>query len=90
MNDTSLNMEQLWRSRIMTRSPEERFIMGLSMYGTARTIVMSSLEEIKDPIDKKVQLFRRFYQTDFLEKQLIPIIEWIRQNGKINADKCSV
>lgn len=79
MNDTSQDMERLWRAGIMARSPEERLIMGLSMYDAARKIALSSLEEIKDPVEKEIRLFRRFYAADFSEKQIVPIINWIRQ-----------
>lgn len=79
MNDTSPEMEQLWRSRIMGKSAEERFKMGLSMSDLARKIVLSSLEGITDPVEKKIQLFRRFYSADLSEKQLVPIFDWIRR-----------
>ena len=84
MNDTSLAMESLWRARILARAPEERLIMGLSMYETAQKIVLSSLEEIKDPIEKKIQLFCRFYSKDFSEKQTASIIDWLRNKMKKN------
>ena len=81
MHDTSPEMERLWRSRIMSRTPEERLIMGLSMYDTARKIVLSSLKDVEDPVEKKKRLFCRFYSTDFSEKQIAPIIEWIRKKS---------
>ncbi len=57
MNDTTPAVEDLHRDRLMARSNEERFKMGVSMCQTARTIVWSSLPEDLSPAERRVQFF---------------------------------
>lgn len=77
MHDTNSEAEKLWRTSIMSRSSQERLTMGLSMYETAQKIVLASLDAIQDPIEKKIQLFRRFYSRDFSEKEMTLIVKWM-------------
>lgn len=64
MNDTSPQVKDLHRDLLMARSNEERFQMGISMCQTARAIVWSSLPEVLDPTERRVQFFLRYYGNE--------------------------
>jgi hypothetical protein len=61
MNDTVAEIADLVRSRIMTLSGAERFLMGARMFEAARTVVLASLPEGLSAADRKRQLYQRFY-----------------------------
>ena len=61
MTDTSPEIAQLVRQRIMARSPEERFMMGIRSFEAMRDIVMASLPKDLPPEDLKRQLYQRIY-----------------------------
>jgi hypothetical protein len=43
MTDTPPEIAELVRQRLMTRSAEERFLMGVRMFDAARAMVLASL-----------------------------------------------
>ena len=61
MNDTPLEMVELVRQMLMSRSGSERFVMGARMFDAARAIVLSSLPAGLPPDELKRQLFQRLY-----------------------------
>jgi hypothetical protein len=61
MSDTSPEIAELVRQRIMARTGEERFIMGARMFEAAREIVLASLPSDLSPEELKRQIFQRFY-----------------------------
>jgi hypothetical protein len=61
MTDTSPEIAALVRQRIMARSPEERFMMGIASFEAAREIVLASLPKNLSPEDLKRQLYQRIY-----------------------------
>lgn len=68
MKDTSIEMEQRFRSMILARSGEDRLKMGCSMHETAQTLVIASLKEQTPHLtreDLRRSLFLRFYKGDF-------------------------
>lgn len=68
MKDTSIEMEQRFRSMMLARSGEDRLKMGCSMHETAQAFVVASLEEqIPHPTREEVRraLFLRLYGGDF-------------------------
>lgn len=68
MRDTSIEMEQRFRSMILTRSGEDRLKMGCSMHETAQALVIASLKEKVPHLtreDLRRALFLRFYKGDF-------------------------
>ena len=70
MKDTSKEFEVIFRNMIMRRSPEERLLMGSSMFDTAKQIVKSSIMEQYPkilPKEMKEKIFLRFYGTEFNE-----------------------
>jgi hypothetical protein len=75
MTDTPPEVERLYREMLMQRSNEERFIMGVRMCDAARAIVMASLPKDLSESEIRVQLFLRYYCTDFDEITRQRIIE---------------
>ena len=61
MTDTSPEIEQLVREKIMARSSEERFIMGALMFEAARTMVCASFPTGLTGAERKRRLFARLY-----------------------------
>jgi len=61
MNNTSPEIEQLVRQKLMARSPEERFLMGVHSFDAARAMVLASLSGGLSPEELKRQLFQRLY-----------------------------
>jgi hypothetical protein len=61
MTDTSLEIAELVRLRLMARTGEERFLMGVRMFDAARDMVLASLPAGLSPEELKHQLFQRLY-----------------------------
>ena len=52
------------RARLMARSGEERFRMGVEMFEAARRMVLASLPSNLTEIERKRLLFQRIYGED--------------------------
>jgi hypothetical protein len=63
MNDTSPEIAELVRQKLMSRSGSERFVMGTRMFDAARAVVLASLPSDLAPQELKRQLFQRLYGT---------------------------
>lgn len=61
MNDTSPEVEKLYREMLMARSGEERMMMGALMFDAAREMVIASLPKDLEPMEFKRRLFERIY-----------------------------
>jgi len=61
MTDTPPEIAALIRRRIMARSPEERFMMGIRSFEAMRDIVLASLPKNLPPEEFKRQLYQRIY-----------------------------
>jgi len=61
MNDTSPEVAELVRQKLMARSGSERFVMGTRMFDAARAVVLASLPAELSPDDLRRQLFLRIY-----------------------------
>jgi hypothetical protein len=61
MNDTSPEIAELVRLKLMARSGSERFIMGTRMFDAARAMVLASLPAGLSSDELKRQLFQRVY-----------------------------
>lgn len=61
MNDTSPEIAELVRQKLMARSSAERFVMGTRMFDAARAVVLASLPQELSPPELKRQLFERLY-----------------------------
>jgi len=61
VTDTEPEIARKFYEMIMTRSGEERFMMGIRSFEAARVIVMASLPLNLSEHDFKHRLFERFY-----------------------------
>ena len=61
MSDTPPEIAELVRQRLMARSGEERFLMGIRMFDAAREMVLASLPAGLSREEMKRQVFQRFY-----------------------------
>lgn len=61
MTDTSPEIAELVRQKLMARSGEERFLMGVRMFDAAREMVLASLPAGLSTEELKHQLFQRLY-----------------------------
>ena len=81
MNDTSPEMRKLYRDLLMKKTEEERFLMGLSMCETARSIALSSFPEGLSKTEIKIKLLHRYYAHDYSPEELHKISEWFQKRG---------
>ncbi len=61
MTDTPPEIAELVRKKLMARSGEERFMMGVRSFDAARAIVLASLPPGLSAEERKRQLFQRIY-----------------------------
>jgi hypothetical protein len=61
MTDTPLEIAELVRKKLMARSGEERFLMGVGSFEAARAMVLASLPHGLSPEELKRQLYQRIY-----------------------------
>lgn len=61
MNDTSPEVAQIVRQKLMARSPQERLAMGAAMFDAAREMVLASLPKDQPPLELRRRLFERIY-----------------------------
>jgi len=81
VKDTSSEMEEIHFKKMMSFTPEERFLMAVDMYDTAKAFVEASLPKSLSKTEIKVQTFLRFYGNDFSEIQKEKIINHLRKVG---------
>ena len=68
MNDTHPEIAVRFRNLIMSKTGQERLLMGCSMYDTAKEIVRSSIYNERPGIteaDMRREVFLRFYGQEF-------------------------
>ena len=61
MTDTPPEIAELVRQKLMARSNEERFLMGVQSFEAARAMVLASLPAGLPPEELKRRLFQRIY-----------------------------
>lgn len=61
MTDTSPEIAEMVRQKLMARTGAERFLMGARMFEAARSMVLASLPEGLSPDEIRRQLFQRLY-----------------------------
>ena len=61
MTDTSPEVAELVRQKLMARPAAERFVMGALMFDAARAMVLASLPKGLSADQLKRQLFQRMY-----------------------------
>lgn len=82
MNDTHPEMAVRFRELMMSKTGQERLLMGCSMYDTAKEIVRSSIHNSRPGIteaDMRREIFLRFYGREFSRtdrEKLISEMAW--------------
>ncbi len=83
MNDTTPEIDALFRSMLLQRSGEERLRMACSMFDTAKALATASIREkhpdISQP-DLRQALFLRFYGHEFSPAQREQILAAISRS----------
>lgn len=81
MKDTSEAMAVRFQKMIMKRNPEERLLMGCSMFDAAREIVKSAIMEQHPGISPEKmteEVFLRFYGPEFSESEKRKILSTLK------------
>ncbi len=63
VRDTSPEVNRLMFERTMALTGEKRFLMGISMFDTARSMILASLPDKADERERKLLVFERTYGT---------------------------
>ena len=61
MQDTSIEMQRIYHNLLMSKTGEERFLMGISLFLTAREFVLASFPKDLSEEKKRILLMKRFY-----------------------------
>ncbi|HAV63340.1 MAG TPA: hypothetical protein DCY13_13365 [Verrucomicrobiales bacterium] len=70
MTDTPPEIAEMVRLRLMAKSGEERFRMGSQMFDAARRMVLASLPAGLSDVERRRQLFERFYGESLPEEAI--------------------
>ena len=81
MNDTTPEIAEIMRQRLLARSGAERVLMGSRMFDAARAMVMASFPPGLDEIEIKRRLCERFYGN---EVSVEAFIEHLRSKHNID------
>lgn len=82
MNDTSDLIKEKLEANYASRSGEEKLLMALSMFETARELVIASLPKDISESELRKELFLRFYGNDFDDEEKARIIKRLLQYSK--------
>ncbi len=63
MNDTAPEVSDYVRNRYSAMSAEERFLIGIKMFDTARAIVEASFPTGLSEAERRREICRRFYPS---------------------------
>lgn len=61
VSDTSPEMELMVREKYAQMQPVERFMIGVSMFDTARAMILSSFPSGLSPLERRRRLCERLY-----------------------------
>ena len=70
MNDTAPEVSDYVRERYASMSAEERFLIGIKMFDTARAFVEASISTDLSELERRREICRRFYPS--LAKLVFP------------------
>ena len=75
MNDTSLEIEEKLDEIYQGKSGEEKLLIALRMFETARELVISSLPKNLSNKDIRREIFLRFYGDEFGDREKAEILK---------------
>ena len=67
MQDTSIEMQRIYHNLLMSKTGEERFLMGISMFQIAKELVLASFPKDLSEEHKRILLMKRFYGREINE-----------------------
>jgi hypothetical protein len=73
MNDTSREVEKIYREKLLALLPEERLMMACRMFDEARELVLAGIKAEYPGLNEqetKKKLFARMYGCDFESERL--------------------
>ncbi|HEX5168839.1 MAG TPA: hypothetical protein VFW11_06680 [Cyclobacteriaceae bacterium] len=82
MNDTPEYIHKKQLEIILSKSTQERILMGLKMMEDARLIVLNSIKKDHPGIsekDMKIEFIKRYYKNELSEEYLNDVIRWIKE-----------
>jgi hypothetical protein len=68
MNDTSLLIKQKIQELMQAKSPEQRLIMGCSMFNCSKQLVINAIlrqTPTLAPLELRIEIFLKFYGNEF-------------------------
>ncbi len=71
MNDTAPQVSAYVRDRYSAMSPEERFLIGIRMFDTARALTQASISSDLSEYEQRREICRRFYPS--LVERVFPL-----------------
>jgi hypothetical protein len=78
MNDTDKKTEKIYKKMLSGLLPQKRMHLAAEMFSTARQIVIASLRQQKLTENQiRIQLFQRFYASDFSEEEKKQILNYL-------------
>ena len=92
MNDTSLIAHKKQMEIIMSKTAQERFMMGIEMMNDVRKMVENSIRlqfPHISPVEFHIEVFKRYYRKDFSPEHLERICQsmrlfWLQKIGALN------
>jgi hypothetical protein len=78
MNDTTFEIENKIKHYYLSKSGEEKLLIALKMFETARDIVLSSLPKNLSESELRKDLFLRFYGSEFDEHTKEKILDRLK------------
>ena len=91
MNDTHPDIAVRFKKQMMSRSGQQRLLMGCSMYDTAKSIVRSAIlaqhPEIA-PEELRKEVFLRFYGREFSQADREKILSAVASRVSHSGRRC--
>jgi len=75
MNDTTPEAEKIQSELFDKMTGEERLKIASGMFDTARALVLASLDEELNDVEKRERLFLRFYENAFSKEEIKKILK---------------
>jgi hypothetical protein len=79
--DSTLEIENKLNQYYQNKSGEEKLLIALKMFETARDIVLSSLPKNLSDNERRKELFLRFYGNEFDELTKEKILDKLKKTG---------
>ena len=89
MNDTSPEISEMVRGKLLARSGAERVLMGSRMFDAARAIVLASFPPGLSEVEIKRRLCQRLYGNEVVVEAFVEQLRSSRQKSQRQHDSSS-